>query len=96
MENIHSADFVGAFDAFFRNPRSGEVYNIGGARHANCSMVEAIAICEELTGRPMNWTYADDDLRHPRDARGNLRGDARARRRGGLIHVLFSATNSPR
>jgi CDP-paratose 2-epimerase len=60
-DNIHSADLVAAFDAFFRRPRSGEVYNIGGARHADCSMLEAIAICEELTGRPMNWSYADEN-----------------------------------
>jgi CDP-paratose 2-epimerase len=60
-DNIHSADLVAAFDAFFRKPRSGEVYNIGGGRHANCSMLEAIAICEELTGRPMTWSYVDEN-----------------------------------
>jgi CDP-paratose 2-epimerase len=60
-DNIHSADLVAALDAFFRNPRSGEVYNIGGGRHANCSMLEAIAICEQLSGRPMNWTYVDEN-----------------------------------
>ncbi len=60
-DNIHSADLVAAFDAFFRSPRAGEVYNIGGGRHANCSMLEAIAICEQLTGRPMNWSYADEN-----------------------------------
>jgi CDP-paratose 2-epimerase len=60
-DNIHSADLVAAFDAFFRKPRSGEVYNMGGGRYANCSMLEAIAICEELTGRPMNWSYADEN-----------------------------------
>jgi CDP-paratose 2-epimerase len=47
--------------AFFCRPRSGEVYNIGGGRHAYCSMLEAIAICEELAGRPMNWSYADEN-----------------------------------
>jgi CDP-paratose 2-epimerase len=60
-DNIHSADLVAAFDAFFRRPRAGQVYNIGGGRHANCSMLEAIAICEQLTGRPMNWSYADEN-----------------------------------
>jgi CDP-paratose 2-epimerase len=60
-DNIHSADLVNAFWAFFRKPRSGEVYNMGGARHANCSMLEAIAMCEELTGRPMNWSYIDEN-----------------------------------
>ena len=60
-DNIHSFDLVNAFWQFFQSPRSGEVYNIGGGRHANCSMLEAIALCEELTGRPMNWSYVDDN-----------------------------------
>src|SRR5579863_6904314 len=42
-DNIHSADLVRAFDAVFRDPRPGEVYNIGGGRESNCSMLEAIA-----------------------------------------------------
>lgn len=58
-DNIHSADLIAAFDEFFRAPRSGEVYNMGGARFSNCSMLEAIAICEEITGRPMDWTYVE-------------------------------------
>jgi CDP-paratose 2-epimerase len=60
-DNIHSFDLVNAFWQFFQRPRSGEVYNIGGGRHANCSMLEAIALCDELTGRPMNWSYVDDN-----------------------------------
>jgi CDP-paratose 2-epimerase len=60
-DNIHSFDLVNAFWQFFQNPRMGQVYNIGGGRYANCSVLEAIALCEELTGRPMNWSYADDN-----------------------------------
>ncbi len=60
-DNIHSLDLVNGFWQFFQKPRSGEVYNIGGGRHANCSMLEAIAECEKLTGRPMNWSYVDDN-----------------------------------
>jgi CDP-paratose 2-epimerase len=60
-DNIHSADLIAAFDHFARAPRSGEVYNIGGGRYSNCSMLEAIAICDELTGRPMQWTYKEDN-----------------------------------
>ena len=41
-DNIHSSDLVGAFDAFRRSPRVGAVYNIGGGRKSNCSMLEAI------------------------------------------------------
>src|SRR6516165_8962391 len=60
-DNIHSFDLVNAFWHFFKNPRMGEVYNIGGGRFANCSMLEAIALCEELTGKPINWSYVDDN-----------------------------------
>jgi CDP-paratose 2-epimerase len=60
-DNIHSRDLVTAFAEFFRNPRPGEVYNIGGSRHSNCSMQEAIAACERITGKPMKTTYAEDN-----------------------------------
>src|SRR5690606_31146 len=52
-DNIHSADLIAAFHEFAKAPRSAEVYNIGGGRFSNCSMLEAITLCEELTGRPM-------------------------------------------
>ncbi len=58
-DNIHSADLIAAFDAFFTSPRSGEVYNVGGGRDSNCSMMEAIELCEEIVGRPMSATYSD-------------------------------------
>ena len=58
-DNIHSADLISAFEQFFRNPRRGEVYNMGGGRFSNCSMLEAIHICEELTGREMDWRYSE-------------------------------------
>jgi CDP-paratose 2-epimerase len=60
-DNIHSYDLVNAFWHFYRAPRSGEVYNIGGGPASNCSMLEAIAILEHLTDRPMAWTYRDDN-----------------------------------
>jgi CDP-paratose 2-epimerase len=56
-DNIHSHDLISAFDHFYRNPRSGEVYNMGGSRHSNCSMLEAIALCEEITGKKLNYSY---------------------------------------
>jgi CDP-paratose 2-epimerase len=58
-DNIHSSDLVRCFDAFFRAPRAGEVYNMGGGRASNCSMLEAIELCQEITGREMNWTYRE-------------------------------------
>ena len=56
-DNIHSADLIAAFWEFFLEPRSGEVYNIGGGRFSNCSVREAIALCGELSGREMAWVY---------------------------------------
>lgn len=60
-DNIHSNDLVEAFLAFYRNPRCGEVYNIGGSRHSNCSMLEAIRIGEEMSGNTLNFTYVEDN-----------------------------------
>jgi CDP-paratose 2-epimerase len=58
-DNIHSLDLVEAFAEFIRAPRAGEVYNIGGSRHSNCSMLEAIDLCEEISGRKLTWSYED-------------------------------------
>jgi CDP-paratose 2-epimerase len=60
-DNIHSHDLVSAFWEVFQQPRSGEVYNIGGSRHSNCSMLEAIEFCEEISGRQLNWSYFEDN-----------------------------------
>lgn len=60
-DNIHSRDLVEAFWQFSLKPRSGEVYNLGGSRHSNCSMLEAIALCEEISGKKLNWTYVEDN-----------------------------------
>jgi CDP-paratose 2-epimerase len=60
-DNMHSADLIRAFDRFFQRPGSGEVYNIGGSRFSNCSMVEAISMCEEISGRKMNWKYGTEN-----------------------------------
>lgn len=59
-DNIHSQDLIRAFHEFFKNPRVAEVYNMGGGRFSNCSMLEAIALCQEITGREMDWTYRDE------------------------------------
>ncbi|MGQ0734116.1 MAG: NAD-dependent epimerase/dehydratase family protein [Acidobacteriota bacterium] len=56
-DNLHSADMVAAIDAFFQAPRVAAVYNIGGGRHCHCSMLEAIALVEEIAGRPLRWSY---------------------------------------
>jgi CDP-paratose 2-epimerase len=56
-DNIHVRDVVAAFWAFFQRPTAGAVFNLGGGRHANCSMREAISMAEALTGRNMTVTY---------------------------------------
>jgi CDP-paratose 2-epimerase len=55
-DNIHSADLVRAFEAFHQRPTAGAVYNLGGGRESNCSMLEAIRLCEEVAGRELDWT----------------------------------------
>ena len=50
---------VTAFEAFFRDPRSAAVYNLGGGRHSNTSHLEAFALAEEITGREMITEYVE-------------------------------------
>lgn len=60
-DNIHSADLISAFYEFFKAPRSAQVYNTGGGRYSNCSMLEAIQMCETIADRQFNWTYAESN-----------------------------------
>jgi CDP-paratose 2-epimerase len=60
-DNIHSADLVAAFAAFHAAPRAAAVYNIGGGRASNCSMIEAIELCEEVAGRELDWELSDEN-----------------------------------
>jgi CDP-paratose 2-epimerase len=59
-DNIHSADLVSAFMAFHASPRVAAVYNLGGGRRCNCSMLEAITLCEEIAGRELDWSLSDE------------------------------------
>ncbi len=60
-DNIHANDLVKAFEHFAMAPRAGVAYNIGGGRHANCSMLEAIDVCESVAERQLQWTYSEDN-----------------------------------
>ena len=60
-DNIHSYDLIQAFDHFFASPRCGEVYNIGGSRFSHCSMLEGIKMCEEISGRELQYSYEEDN-----------------------------------
>jgi CDP-paratose 2-epimerase len=66
-DNLHSSDVVAAFTAFHADPRPGAVYNLGGGRVSNCSVLEAIAIAERITGRPLDRAY------DPRPRKGDHR-----------------------
>jgi len=54
-DNLHSADLVKAIGEYCAAPRAAAVYNMGGGRFANCSMLEAIAACERIAGRELDW-----------------------------------------
>ncbi len=59
-DNIHSHDVVAAFQAFHENPKAAAVYNLGGGRQSNVSMLEAIAKCEAISGRTLDYTLSDE------------------------------------
>lgn len=58
-DNIHSFDLVKAFWEFYKDPRCGEVYNIGGSQYANISVLEAIDMIKELKGYSVNYSISD-------------------------------------
>jgi CDP-paratose 2-epimerase len=61
-DNIHAHDLVNMFWHFYQAPQAGgQVYNAGGGRFANCSMQEAIALCETITSNKMNYSYSDQN-----------------------------------
>ncbi len=49
-DNIHSTDVVSCFWEYFKKPKKGEIYNMGGGRKSNCSIIEAFEIIEKLSG----------------------------------------------
>lgn len=62
-DNIHSHDLVNAFYHFYKNPQKGEVYNMGGSRHSNISMKEAVCKIEEVLGKKAKVEYIDQPRR---------------------------------
>ena len=58
-DNIHSRDLVELFWHFYQAPRQGEAYNVGGGRFSNCSMLEGIQLCEQITGNKMQYSYSE-------------------------------------
>ncbi|TWU20582.1 CDP-paratose 2-epimerase [Novipirellula galeiformis] len=60
-DQIECSDVVKAFEAFAKAPRPGEVYNIGGGRDNAASVLECIALIEEIGGYQLNFSLADDN-----------------------------------
>jgi CDP-paratose 2-epimerase len=60
-DNIHSFDVISAFETFAKDPRPGEVYNLGGCRQNSCSMLEAMGAAEGLTGKKLQRSYVDEN-----------------------------------
>ena len=58
-DNIHAYDVVRAFEAFHRNPQRAAVYNLGGGRESNVSMLEAIEFCQDISGKQLDYTLSD-------------------------------------
>ncbi len=59
-DNIHSNDLVRAFWHFCQDPKAGAVYNMGGARYSNCSVLEAIELAENASGKRLSYSLSDD------------------------------------
>ena len=47
-DNLHSYDLVNSFWEFYKKPTRGEVYNMGGGRYSNCSIIEALDLVEDI------------------------------------------------
>jgi CDP-paratose 2-epimerase len=56
---IHSNDLIRAFHEFYKAPRVAEIYNIGGGRFSNASVIEAIRLSEDIAGAELEWSYSD-------------------------------------
>ena len=60
-DNIHSSDLIAAIWNYVKAPRPGVVYNMGGGRHSNCSMLEAIDLIRDISGRELSYTLSEDN-----------------------------------
>jgi len=56
-DNIHSYDVIQAFESFRKNPRKGEVYNLGGGRTNSISMIEALEKAKSMSQNDFSWKY---------------------------------------
>ena len=98
-DNIHSLDVVRAAEEFFRNPRPGEVYNIGGGRENSISILEAFEEIEQISGKKVRWEYRDEARKGDhicyisdlRKLKGHFPGWKVSINLGALLHGLIEA-----
>ncbi len=60
-DNIHSQDVASMMYEFYRHPRCGEVYNMGGGKDNSCSILESFQMIEQITGKRQKYTYIDQN-----------------------------------
>lgn len=58
-DNIHSNDLINIFWHYFKKPKQGEVYNVGGGPKINCSILEAINLLQKITNKKMKIKYSN-------------------------------------
>ncbi len=56
-DQVHAEDVALAFEAFYRDPHPGEVYNLGGGRGNAASLLELLDRIGQLEGRAIPTTY---------------------------------------
>ena len=60
-DQIHSVDVIRAFDEFYKNPKCGAVYNLGGGKDNSVSILESIDRVEQLLGKKIHYEYSDQN-----------------------------------
>ena len=60
-DNIHSSDLVNCFWEVYNNPKKGEVYNMGGGRKSNCSIIEALDLVEDISKIKIEKKYVKEN-----------------------------------
>lgn len=60
-DQIHSIDVARAIDEYICNPRAGEVYNLGGGRENNASLLECVDMIQNKTGLKLATNYVEQN-----------------------------------
>jgi CDP-paratose 2-epimerase len=60
-DNIHSLDVARFIEAFIKDPRIAEVYNLGGGKQNSCSILEAFTLTEKYSNKAMLYTYIPEN-----------------------------------